>query len=86
MSTKEKRIDKLRSNYRNWSIDDVDWLLCRQAGCTTRQAGSHRIYTYEGVGVYEFTDGVNVPVNRPIKTPYAKQAMAYYDEITQERE
>lgn len=86
LSTKEKRIKKLRDNYLEWSIEDVDWLLVMQAGCNYRQAGSHKIYWHPQIESEYFVGGVNVPVNKPIKSPYAKKAMAYFDELLSEQE
>ena len=77
----------MRRNPSNCTMDDVNWLLIKLAGCAARQSGtSHRIFRHPIKRVYEFPDGVNVPYNRPIKANYIRNAISYYDALTRGEE
>ena len=81
---KTKRIEKLRRNLNDWHVSDFDWLLIEQAGCDCRQQGSHKMYIKRSHSSTIFAKGVCIPIHRPVKPIYAKQAMKYYDELCEE--
>lgn len=88
MSTKEKRIEDMKRNPKNRTMDDMVWLLCEQAGCRKRGGGrsSHFIFQHPELRPLGFPDGVNIPFKRPIRRHYVENALAYYEALREERE
>lgn len=77
MARRDKLLSKMRRNPRNdWTIDDVNRVLCGR-GCKVRsRGGSHFVFTHPSTD-YQVT----VPVNRPIKPVYIRKVVAMADEI-----
>lgn len=78
MSKREKRLQKVRQNPKNVSIDELEQLLNDYGIQRDHTTGSHYIFRYT-------LDGQNVrltiPYRKPIKVIYIKEAIAAIDRI-----
>ena len=75
MSGGEKLLDRMRSNPRDWRIDDII-AVCRafDVDCTAPTAGSH--YKVKHASMPEI---LTVPARRPIKPVYVRELVRFID-------
>lgn len=78
MSKREKRLQRIRQNPKNVSLEDLRQILEDHGFWLERIAGSHHIFQME-IGEQAWT--VTIPFNRPVKIVYVKQALTAIDEI-----
>jgi hypothetical protein len=79
MGTAEKRLNKMRRNPKDWTIDDV-LAVAGEWGIETRsRGGSHVVLSHRTV---DFR--VTIPAHRPIKQVYIKEFLALIDAITEQ--
>ncbi len=80
MARRDKRLQKLRQNPKNVSLDDLRQVLEDYGFWLDRIVGSHHVFRAEiDQRVWKLT----IPFNKPIKIIYVKQALAAIDEISQ---
>jgi hypothetical protein len=82
MTKRQKRLQRIRQNSNNVSLDDLRKVL-EDYGFEYRQTvGSHFTFSYVIGGQ---TKLFVVPFRRPIKPIYVKRALKIIDEVIQER-
>ncbi len=80
MVKRDKRLEKLRQNPKNVSLDEFRKVLEDHGFYLDRIVGSHHIFRAEtGNRVWK----VVVPYHKPIKIIYVRQALEAIDEIGQ---
>lgn len=74
MSKFGKQLQKMRSNYRDWRIEEIKSLADR-LGVDYRQPGTSHV-------TFRFKDGskLTIPAHKPIKPVYIKQFINIIDE------
>lgn len=80
MAKRDKRLQKLRQNPRNVSLDELRPILEDYGFWLDRVVGSHYIFRAE-IGGRSWK--VVIPFHKPIKIVYIKQALIAMDEINQ---
>lgn len=82
MARKDKLLERMRQNPKDWSIQDVE-TLCDgfKISCKEPRRGSH-------FGVSDATQEaiLTVPFGRPIKQVYIKKLVAFVDAVQTARE
>ncbi len=73
----QRLYEKIKSNYKNVSFDDIDKLMIDGGFDHRCRKSSHHVYTHPDLHGIE--DSVTIPFNRPIKTPYIKRALEKFD-------
>ena len=82
MSKRRKRLERIRQNPKNVSLDELRHVL-EDYGFEYRQTvGSHHIFSYFLGGQSKL---LVVPFKRPLKPIYVKRALKVIDQIIQER-
>lgn len=80
MTKQSKRLDKLRQNPKNVSLQELRQVLEDYGFWIDRVVGSHYVFRAEiGKHVWRLT----IPHHKPIKVIYVKEAIAAIDEIIQ---
>ncbi len=82
MSKRKKRLEKIRQNPNNVSLDDLRQLLEDYDFSYKQTVGSHHTFTYYLGGKRKV---FVVPFKRPVKREYVKQAVRLIDQIILER-
>lgn len=82
MAKRDKLLERMRTNPRDWSIQDIE-TLCNgfEINCEAPKRGSHY-----GVGDSTQTAILTVPFDRPIKQAYIKRLVAFVDAVQTARE
>jgi hypothetical protein len=76
MTTVVKRLDKMRRNPRDWTIEDV-LTVAREWGIEARsRGGSHVVFIHDAVAFR-----VTIPAHRPIKPIYIKEFLVLIDAV-----
>ena len=82
MAKKDKLLERMRRNPRDWSVSDIE-TLCNafDIACDAPKRGSH-------YGVSDVTQEpiLTVPFDRPIKPVYIKKLVAFVDAVQTARE
>ncbi|MEP7292629.1 MAG: type II toxin-antitoxin system HicA family toxin [Chloroflexota bacterium] len=78
MAKRDKRLQKLRNNPQNVSLEELRQILEDHGFWLDRIVGSHHVFRAE---VGEQTWKVVIPFHKPVKIVYVKQALAAIDEI-----
>lgn len=78
MTKRDKRLKKLRQNPKDASFEEIKQILEDFGFIHVRTSGSH--HTFIAI-IDEKNWRLTIPFNRPIKTPYVKQALQAIDEI-----
>lgn len=78
MAKRDKRLQKLRRNPKDVSFDELKRVLESYGFEHIRTVGSH--HTFIAV-IGERNWRLTIPVHRPVKTPYIRQALQAIDEI-----
>jgi hypothetical protein len=74
MSAREKTLNRMRNNPRDWRIDDIK-AVAGQVGIDWRnEGGSHHVFSFPGID-----EDVCIPAHRPIKPVYVRQFVALID-------
>lgn len=79
MSTKEKKLRKLRNNPKGVSFEVIDSLLTAYGFTSRNRGSSHFIDSHPLLN--EIEDYVNIPKHRPVKPIYIKKAIALIDKL-----
>lgn len=77
MGQYKKLYDKIKSNPKNVSFDEIDKLLTKMGGFNRRapkSGSSHYTYSHP-----DLQDILTVPKDRPIKVIYIKKALAAFE-------
>ena len=76
-----KLLDAMRSNPKDWRIEDLK-TVARQLGIEVRNdGGSHHVFSCSGV------DGaISVPAHRPIKPVYIRAFVKLCDQVKEKRD
>ncbi len=76
MSKAEKLLAKMRTNPRDWRIDELETVAKRFGIGIRRTGGSHFVFLHPDSEL-----AVTVPFKRPIKPVYIAQFLALVDDI-----
>lgn len=76
MSTREKTLDKMRNNPRDWQIDDLLSIANHYGMEVRNDGGSHHIFSHPSCA-----EIVSVPAHRPINPIYVRQFLDLIDMI-----
>jgi len=82
MSKRRKRLERLRENPTNVSLDDLRHVLEDYGFEYKQTVGSHYTFSYALAGQ---TKILVVPFKRPVKPIYVKRAIKLIDQIIQEQ-
>jgi hypothetical protein len=82
MAKKDKLLEKMRQNPRDWTISDVE-TLCRGFEIVCKKPGSGSHY---GVADPTQVEILTVPFDRPIKQVYIRKLVAFVDAVQAARE
>lgn len=74
MTKADKILEKLRTNPRDWRIEDLETVAKRHGLTVRRPAGSHVIFQKPGVSLE-----VSVPAHKPIKAIYVRRLIELID-------
>ncbi|KQR83550.1 type II toxin-antitoxin system HicA family toxin [Sphingomonas sp. Leaf343] len=77
MSRPDRLLDAMRSNPRDWRIDDVA-TVCAASGvaCTPPRKGSHYKVKHQGMA-----EILTIPAHRPIKPIYIRALVRFIDAV-----
>jgi predicted RNA binding protein YcfA (HicA-like mRNA interferase family) len=76
MNAATKLLESMRSNPRDWRIEQLQ-MVARQFGMVVRcEGGSHHVFSHRAV-----TDIVCVPAHRPVKPVYVRQFLVLVDKV-----
>ena len=76
MTTADKTLERMRSNPRDWRIEDL-LSVARRYGIDVRNSGgSHHVFSARGI-----LESLCVPAHRPIKPVYVKSFVSLIDAI-----
>ncbi|MEQ8674485.1 MAG: type II toxin-antitoxin system HicA family toxin [Aggregatilineales bacterium] len=78
MSKREKRLQKLRQNYKNASFEDLRLVLEDFGFELLRSSGSHHTFK---ITINDVSRQLVVPYRRPVKSIYVTQALALIDNV-----
>ncbi len=81
MSKREKRLQKLRQNPQNVSMDELEQVLNDYGIYRDHATGSHHIFRYNLNGK---RNALSIPYARPIKSKYVKDAIDIIDQVREE--
>ena len=76
MSKSSKTIKKMRSNPRDWCIDQLEIIAQRYGVKIRKTGGSHVVFEHPSI-----VDMVCVPAHRPIKPIYIKRFLQLIDKL-----
>jgi hypothetical protein len=76
MSKAEKLLAKMRSNPRDWRIEELETVANRFGIDVRKTGGSHFVFMHPGSEL-----AITVPFKRPIKPIYVLQFLALLDDI-----
>jgi hypothetical protein len=76
MSTADKTLERMRSNPRDWRIDDLLSVAKRYGIEVRNSGGSHHVFSADGIA-----ESLCVPAHRPIKPVYVKSFVSMIDAI-----
>jgi predicted RNA binding protein YcfA (HicA-like mRNA interferase family) len=76
MSKAEKLLAKMRSNPRDWRIEDLESVAKRYGVDVRKTGGSHFVFLHPDSEL-----AVTIPFKRPIKPVYVTQFLALLDDI-----
>jgi len=76
MSSRDKTLARMRSNPRDWRIEDLETLALHFGLAVRKPGGSHVIFFHE-----ELAEMLSVPSRRPIKPVYVRRFVAMLDEV-----
>jgi len=76
MSKAEKLLAKMRSNPRDWRIDELEAVAKRFGVDVRKTGGSHFVFLHPDSEL-----AVTIPFKRPIKPVYVTQFLALLDDI-----
>ena len=80
MTKTDKRLDRMRSNPRDWRIEDLK-AIADHCGLDHRQPGtSHVVFSFPGF------DPLSVPAKKPIKPIYVRLFVKLIDQIPEARQ
>jgi hypothetical protein len=68
MSKADKILDKMRTNPRDWRIEDLESVAKRHGLTVRKPAGSHVIFQKSSVALE-----VSIPAHKPIKPVYVRR-------------
>jgi len=74
MSTAEKTLSKMRSNPKDWRIEEVIAVAKNFNLLMRAKGGSHHVFSFPGI-----KDSVSVPAHKPIKPVYIRQFVELID-------
>ncbi len=83
MSKRRKRLERLRQNPTNVSLDDLRHVLEDYGFVYKQTVGSHYIFSYVLDGQ---TKLLVVPFKRPLQPIYVKRAVKLIDQMIQQKE
>ena len=83
MSKRQKRLDRIRQNPKNVSLENLRRVLEDYGFEYKRTVGSHYTFCYTVGGE---TKLFTVPFKRPVKTVYVRRALKLIDLIIEEQE
>lgn len=76
MSARDKTLDKMRNNPRDWRINDLLAIAGHYGVEVRHDGGSHTIFSHPSV------EGIlSIPAHRPIKPIYVRQFLSLIDAI-----
>ncbi|MBX9858163.1 MAG: type II toxin-antitoxin system HicA family toxin [Sphingomonas sp.] len=77
MSRGDKLLDSMRTNPRDWRLEDVE-ALCRAEGidCSPPRGGSHYKVKHQTV-----TEILTIPARRPIKPVYIRALVRFVEAV-----
>ncbi len=78
MAKRDKRLQKLRQNPKNVSLDELKQVLKEHGFWLDRIVGSHHIFRAE---IRERVWKLTIPFKKPVKIIHVKQALQAIDEI-----
>ena len=76
MSKAEKLLAKMRSNPRDWRIEELESVAKRYGVDVRKTGGSHFVFLHPDSEL-----AVTIPLKRPIKPVYVTQFLALLDDI-----
>ena len=76
MTTADKLLERMRSNPRDWRIDDLLSVARRYRIEVRNSGGSHHVFSARGIA-----ESLCVPAHRPIKPVYVKSFVSMIDAI-----
>lgn len=76
MSKAEKLLAKMRTNPRDWRVEELETVAKRLGVDIRKTGGSHFVFLHQNSEL-----AVTVPFNRPIKPIYVTQFLALLDDI-----
>ena len=82
MSRRKKRLQRIRQNPKNVSLDDLCHALEDYGVMYLQTTGSHYTFRYVLQGQTEL---LVIPFRRPVKLAYVKQALKLIDQIIEEQ-
>ena len=74
MSKADKTLDKMRTNPRDWRIDDLESIAKRHGLTVRKPSGSHVIFQKSGYPLE-----VSRPAHKPIKPVYVRRLIELID-------
>lgn len=77
MTSREKRLARMRANPRDWRIEDLETLALHFGLSVRKSGGSHVIFFHPAVA-----EMLSVPARRPIKPIYIRRFVALLDSFT----
>jgi predicted RNA binding protein YcfA (HicA-like mRNA interferase family) len=78
LSKREKRLQKIRQNPKDVSMDELEQVLKDYGIQRDRESGSHYIFRYNLNGQ---NLRLSIPFRKPIKVIYVKEAIVVVDQI-----
>jgi hypothetical protein len=82
MATRDRRLERMRNNPRDWRINDVE-AMCRSndIGYAPPNKGSHAKVSHPSR-----PEILTVPFDRPIKAVYIKKLVKFIDAVLEHRQ
>ena len=81
MTKREKRLQKIRQNPNNVSMDDLEQVLNDYGIYLDHATGSHHIFRYNLKGK---RNALSIPYAKPIKSKYVKDVINIIDQVKEE--
>ena len=76
MTTKEKQLEKMRNNQRNWRINQIETVACHFNIKVRKPGGRHFIFEHP-----QWIESLCIPAARPIKPIYIKKLLELIDQL-----
>ncbi len=77
MSKKDKKLERMKNNPRDWKIDDLKTIAHEfEFEVRNSRTGSHVIFYHPN-----YPDNLTVPAKKPIKPIYVKQLIAFIERL-----